>query len=927
MQVSGQRSWSDYIAETSEGCYPIPATPRIIQVRLNPLLHLEMGTCQSRAVDHDGLIVKTAHLGDAMEEVAWNQKPSIGSLVSPSEKTNATAPETPSNQFMSPDTTCTFVSPRLGDTSLDQGDTSQTQAADILNCKKSSSTNSDIGSLKKSDYNEGNACDLANKNEETFSASMSMHVNDFIPSKQTERKAKSVKENDHLTIRSQRSDSTSAIQQRVEEAHRMRRICSAKTTPGSIVFHPAPLIAPPKSATIEMPGTVVGTGKKAQTSVTPQIIANFNRLKIQVQLAEKSEMHRRRKAKLEDRFEDVKGYRNLWKDFEALKEQIKESSIRRSDELDTATVPEKSIDLKEPTSWYFDFQALQLHRHLDGEDDNHDTRSETSMSLLSGATMEAQRKYYNAKSRMTRNVNRMRPKKSRTSTSDDKSVASARSIHSRGSTAFLRGKTDPLNGDYGPIRDGDNCTVDFSYIGSDDSTPRTRTGRTITDDMSRATLNDDAASIVSELEYDNDYNVPRRRRRRNFADDSSLDTFDDRSLEGFTSASAVEFDMTDFLPRVHDETQGEHDHSPVCMSTEKPSIVQPPAKTYSGSGFRHSRASRIEQYGFDPSAPLSSQLEIFAQCVPSVEIDSAKTGLVRWRKFPEELDDDKTPTPRRLDGVFGMEYCQLESEKSYARHEPVETLEPVEIRVDSSIPQADSRMPESDEDISDIPTNIQIVTNTPVHGKSPLLMHSSTVLDCNTIDAMSPSHFLMMSSCHAFNSCHGGEEKLLEEKQNDETRHHNPSAEVLISVQKMQSSLSNSVPIPIFDPIVSAMPTEQFLQMSSWYPASIIHHDADTHPSQISDDDVAIQGGSCEGNKAMTPHKPDELVSPSELSPQHAPKDSENKSESREDKSEGDPARTTLSRNMIQFDDDFEDISGQVVEAVDNLLEKFRKSS
>ncbi len=898
-----------------------------------------MGTCQSRAANSDGasdeygsMVVKPVRLDGSTMLLLPEQKSNLVSLLSPSEKTNATAPETPTYQSTSQNTNLSSISPSPKEASSDRYSTSESQStkpvdgdsafSQSVSCESRSVNRLIMDSIisdKDSLGVPGTSGDILSPPIVLKTASTG--------SKDEWKKMESIQEEDNSMIPPANTgfasgslvSNTKNAQNGAEDTARMSSMRYQLTTPGSIVFRPAPLIAPPKSTNGDLAATLVGQSKKAQTSVTPQTIANFNRLKIQVQLAEKNEMHRRRKAKLEDRFEDVKGYRNLWKDFESLKEQVKEVIISRNDELDTGKIGEKSIDLNEPTSWYFDFQSLQLHQHVDGEEDNNDNRSQASMSLLSEATMEVQRQYYDEKRRMKKNGNRTKPKKNRIGASDDRSVASARSTTSRGSNAYRRGKTDELKGDYGPMRDSDVCTIDASYIGSDDSTPRTRTGRTIADDMSRTTFHDDAASFVSELDWDNDYNVRRRRRhRQNFADDSSLDTFDDRSLEGFV-LSAIEFDMTDFQPRLRDEaTLGEEHHGPAFEPTEMQSKIQHSARYCSAPSYRNSPASRIEHYGFDPSAPLSSQLEIFAQSLPSVEIDNAETGLVRWRKF-SDTDENQSPSPRRLEVIFGIEENELTQPMSQMPpwgQASGDTSKLADLQDDCPNQPKASQGPEQTKDGENIPKNIEIVS---------IALDGSAVQSCtnfsyNAFDVMSPSQFLMMSSSHA-QMCIGDveEEEVLRDETNSQLQQV-PGYDDVESTEAKEVQESQSTSFPIFDPIVSVMSTEDFLQMSSWYSQSLIHTEIDPNSTNIINQRVAIEELFDDAAVETTefPQKDMDVLSQST---------SRHKLESREEKSEGDLARTSLSMRKPQLDDDCDDISSQVVEAVDFLLKKFRNSN
>jgi hypothetical protein len=751
-----------------------------------------MGTCQSRAADVGGIATGF----DAVLHKPHSRASTKGSLIlllpakdsktssrlSPSEKTNATAPETPSYQFKSPDSKFSFVS------------VPQNLSADSLSKDAHDSSLNDLPNRPSANYDSASSVTFENH-------SLNQSVMESVINEEESLTAPSDEDDDILSVplsldppsrlgnrpprtgrasaSPARSASSTKAKKRAEEAAQVHLMNKRITAPESIVFRPAPLIAPPKGASRDIPTEVVGQ-KKPKTSVNPQTIANFNRLKVQVELAEKNEMHRRRKAKLEDRVEDVKGYRSLWKEFEDMKVHVDGTTATRKDGLDdTTTKPTARImDLKESTSWYFDFQCLNSGQHFEGDEDDLDNRSQSNLSLLSEVTMETQRKYFDEK-RRERRTNRSRNqktphgvnklKKSRSFVSDDKSIASARSTTSRASAVFVRGRTNTSGGDYGPVKEGDNIsTMDMTTydFGSDDSTPRTRTGR----DMSRASLYDEeGASVISDmdLEVDNDYNVPHRRRvRRHIADDSSLDTFDDRSFEA--GLSNVEFDMTNFPPRVvREDTNATVDQTP---ATEQPFVTKLSSRAY-----RSTSHSRVAQYGFDPSAPLSSQLELFAQSVPPEETNDATTGLVRSSEF-SGADNKKPNTARRLDGLFVKD--------------------------------------DGGEEIKATPDTV----------KRPPHLETASSYSQSPYDMMSPSQFRMMASFHA-PSCTSDTEKGFNGEQNEiPSSHEDEVKDSGCSVDsesaesgEFETSRDKSSALKTYDPTISTLSTEAFLRMSSWH--------------------------------------------------------------------------------------------------------------
>lgn len=150
------------------------------------------------------------------------------------------------------------------------------------------------------------------------------------------------------------------------------KLKNAKSTkPGSIV-HRKPPAPSAKSSKRPSPG-----------SVDPHTLAQFNKLKVQVKLMKHQEKIKLRASKFEDRYDDVRTYRILHKEFEDI-----QSHVRRTQP--TRLKRSRSFDLKDATCWYFDFHTLD-------DDEVDDDKSVGSMSLLSAASMEAQRQFFEAK--------------------------------------------------------------------------------------------------------------------------------------------------------------------------------------------------------------------------------------------------------------------------------------------------------------------------------------------------------------------------------------------------------------------------------------------------------------------------------------------------------------------------------------------------
>jgi len=126
-------------------------------------------------------------------------------------------------------------------------------------------------------------------------------------------------------------------------------------------------------------------------AVSSHHISEFRKLKVQVKLAARQERKKARIAKLEDRYDDVRGYNHLWQNFQEIRgrAETKEpanKTLKRSN----------SFDLHDTDSWFFDFQSF------DEEDgsccyDYDDDMSQSSLSLHSTTSMESQRRYFKEK--------------------------------------------------------------------------------------------------------------------------------------------------------------------------------------------------------------------------------------------------------------------------------------------------------------------------------------------------------------------------------------------------------------------------------------------------------------------------------------------------------------------------------------------------
>ena len=436
------------------------------------------------------------------------------------------------------------------------------------------------------------------------------------------------------------------------------------TSPQSIIHRPPSsvisLVAPPKGSAPDL------TSNTTKASVNPHTIADFHKLKIQAKLANRAAHHRRHKAKLEDRMEDVMEYRRIWTEYEHIQEQVAQPSEAEDD-----SKASDSLSLKQPTTWYFDFQNLD---RITKEDD--DNRSVSHMSLLSEASMEAQRRIFAEKQKQRKRKGKKKHKKKESS--GDRSVSSRRSNTSRRSrSSTIRVETE--GNDYGPIQRTNSCAsltvgtftlTDMQVVyASDDSTPKARG-----DDYSRASAFTDDGSWVTEVDGDNDYGVRRRRPRKNynheFRDDETISTFGYRSFEdrSYDSYKGPRIGMDYFVSKALEGSNA----APVTIEVKK--------------NARKSSPTPMDKYGFDPSVPFFPQDDVPVISLPSVEIDNAATGQVRWRQFTAAEEDlyGKKSAARCLEDIFGRQETEVEAQRKpelssvrITRESPNETHGPI----------------------------------------------------------------------------------------------------------------------------------------------------------------------------------------------------------------------------------------------------------
>eukprot|EP00538_Stauroneis_constricta_P012836 CAMPEP_0119572754 /NCGR_PEP_ID=MMETSP1352-20130426/44780_1 /TAXON_ID=265584 /ORGANISM="Stauroneis constricta, Strain CCMP1120" /LENGTH=1373 /DNA_ID=CAMNT_0007622441 /DNA_START=171 /DNA_END=4288 /DNA_ORIENTATION=+ len=428
-------------------------------------------------------------------------------------------------------------------------------------------------------------------------------------------------------------------------------------------------------------------------SVNDHTLSDFNKLKLQVQLAKRADHQQRKKNKVKERLDDIQGNKSLWNQFEQIENQVRESDteslvgskpkkasakqpISSSSSSPSSSPPSQlpsqeassqankghkradSMDLQNSSSWYFDFSMLRAQEAMraasaqqqpreinsvtgtkgigggiglgigSGVDDD-DNRSQSNFSLLSGASMEAQKRLFEEKRRERRNRRKDKghkgkskwKRKSQLKFDDDGSVSSFNTNASRLSqdASAFKGQTE--EGDYGPPRriSGYSSGTGFEHDSDEDTPPRANS--------CRLDLDDDNASQISGYSQEpdaplpeGDYQVVRRRRRRpsyqgqDWDDDSSISTYDNNWKEQITR------DL-------------EHARS---LRSEPPTS-RPTPVTLEIRAF--AKKEPMQKYGFDPSAPLSAQLDALTARINDLNQNDASDTpqTIRWSNFENPL--------------------------------------------------------------------------------------------------------------------------------------------------------------------------------------------------------------------------------------------------------------------------------------------------
>jgi hypothetical protein len=347
---------------------------------------------------------------------------------------------------------------------------------------------------------------------------------------------------------------------------------------------PPPLLAPPKDVTL------VTCPSNTETSIKPAIIAAFNKIKTQVKQAHKQEKQRRQEEKIQDRRRDIEGYKELWGEYNEIKERVIKQREKNA-ESPSLKKGEKKISLNDLTTWYVDFSALNSMNHLDHKvavdyletADNKDRKNQTSLPLLIESTFDS-----------TNNIFQQEEFQQRKTPGAHSTGSNASSPRHSG----IRESTAPPQNDH----DGDTS----------------ENGRNI-DTLPSATMDLDSEnrSIISELDNGSNSSMTLDTGKAFDNDDYGvLHRYSRKSIE-----STVPTHTEDFNAQLGNMGLHNHDANTFLSATK----------------------SRNE----NSATPSSFSTYLAKNCLPSVFIDNAETGLIRWRESPEK--DTEIEEARKID--------------------------------------------------------------------------------------------------------------------------------------------------------------------------------------------------------------------------------------------------------------------------------------
>lgn len=135
----------------------------------------------------------------------------------------------------------------------------------------------------------------------------------------------------------------------------------------------------------------VNDDTQSSPAVSSGVVEQFQKLKLQAQLTDRSKKRRKLKEKIASRKEMVNEYRDLWKEYEQIQEQVNNKNSGEG-------IPESISFLKDSDTWFIDFHAIHHQQQTLGNGMDSSSHNAGNLSLLSQTSIEAQKRFFQKKS-------------------------------------------------------------------------------------------------------------------------------------------------------------------------------------------------------------------------------------------------------------------------------------------------------------------------------------------------------------------------------------------------------------------------------------------------------------------------------------------------------------------------------------------------
>jgi len=339
-------------------------------------------------------------------------------------------------------------------------------------------------------------------------------------------------------------------------------------------FEPPTLLAPPKDV------NVVAEPSNTYTAVNPGIVATFNKMKTHVDEVQQKEKQHRKEEKIKDRRRDIEGYNELWGEYSKIQKRV----INENSNIVESPSPNKEnekVSLTDKTTWFVDFSALNTEQNQSDEARPVDGQAIVDKEVTKNQTnlpfLIESSAFYARQNTFGQEYYEQRKEVLGKQEANEKEFPSL---------------TSPID-----IRDSPSASQ--NHFDSDTSQNDEKTNISVSMDLDLGTR-----SIVSDLgngsnssqtsesfrAFDNDdYGVLRRYTRR--------------SIESTVPSHTENFNA-------HFGKQNPEDSIPVVLEPKS---------------LKQKKSSSFSKY-------------LAKNCLPSVYIDDAETGLIRWRESSKSME-------------------------------------------------------------------------------------------------------------------------------------------------------------------------------------------------------------------------------------------------------------------------------------------------